>query len=704
MGDHEEGAECGPGNRGGRFPPGLYRREDERDSCGIGFVADIKGRRSCDIVRRGLEVLERMEHRGAESADNKTGDGCGVLLQIPHEFFAKQIEGLPERGRYGAGLAFFPPEPALQDLVRSAIGRTASSLGLEVLALREVPTDNSVIGVMAKDAEPVVRQLFLVPRDAPARSSGEPGDSVSDLELALYIFRKKLEKTLRSDKAMRGAECYLPSLSSRTLVYKGMLMPNQLRRYYPDLEDRDLRSAVALVHSRFSTNTFPNWPLAQPFRLVAHNGEINTITGNRFWMSAREALFSHPRFGEALRDILPVIEPGRSDSASFDTALELLVMSGRSLPHALMMLIPESWNEKNPIPGDLKAFYEYHAGLMEPWDGPASMVFCDGRYVGGTLDRNGLRPSRYTITRDDLIVMGSETGVQDFRSDEVVRKGRLLPGKLLLVDLEEGRIIPDEEVKRTVYRRKPYAEWVARQGITLQQELDDDSDGSGPSPAYAGVPAYAGALYGDPQFRTGEDILFMERAFGYSREDRDRLLTVMAQTGQEPVSSMGTDTPLAVFSRKNQRVYAYFKQIFAQVTNPPIDSIREDLVMTLTSFVGAHENLLAESEEHCRRVKVKNPIMTPADLEALRGLRPEVFKSRTLDAVFPLAASGRQAGPGLKQALDRLVDAAVEAVTEGVTLLVLSDRECLNPGAGLAPVPALLAVGAVHHGLIRRGL
>ncbi|MDR3161870.1 MAG: glutamate synthase subunit alpha, partial [Spirochaetaceae bacterium] len=599
MGDHGEGADqCGPQEQ----RRGLYRKEDERDSCGIGFVADIKGRRSYDIIKRGLEVLERMEHRGAESADNKTGDGCGVLMQIPHEFFKKHVRGLPERGRYGAGLAFFPRDAALQDLVRDSMGRIAASLDLELLALRDLPTDNSVIGVMAKGAEPVVRQVFLAPR-APAaagtaaRADSAGVESVSDLELALYIFRKKLETTLRNDGRMRGAECYLPSLSSRVIVYKGMLMPNQLRHYYGDLEDRDMSTAVALVHSRFSTNTFPNWPLAQPFRLVAHNGEINTIMGNRFWTAAREALLDNPRFGRVLpgcsvRDLLPVIEPGKSDSASFDNMLELLVMSGRSLPHALMMMIPESWNDKNPISRELKAFYEYHSCLMEPWDGPASMVFCDGRYVGGTLDRNGLRPSRYTITKDGLIVMASETGVQDFRPEEVVYKGRLLPGKLLLVDLAQGRIIPDEEVKREVYSRKPYPEWVETQLLTLDQEPGDHEA--------------ADPLNGDDRA-----LLFMERAAGYTREDRERLLFPMAETAQEPTSSMGTDTPLAVFSDKSQRVFAYFKQVFAQVTNPPIDSIREDLVMTLTSFVGPQENLLDETETHCRRIKVLNPLLTP---------------------------------------------------------------------------------------------
>ncbi|MDR3160281.1 MAG: glutamate synthase large subunit, partial [Spirochaetaceae bacterium] len=701
MGEHEEAADQCPQIANAT---GLYSKALEHDSCGIGFVADIKGRRSHDILKRGLEVLERMEHRGAESADNKTGDGSGVLMQIPHEYYEKLIPGLPGAGTYGTGLVFYPGsgeniKPEAHERITSLIEKTAASTGLSVLGMRDVPVSSGALGTIARSAEPVIRQLVLVSRDKGAETTGKPG-GVSNLEFRLFVFRKKLEKALGADGIVKSAgnECYLPSLSSRIIVYKGMMMSSQLKEYFPELCDEGMKTAVALVHSRFSTNTFPNWPLAQPFRLVAHNGEINTIKGNRFWMSAREALFSHPRFGEALRDILPVIEPDRSDSASFDNALELLVMSGRSLPHALMMLIPESWNEKNPIPGELKAFYEYHAGLMEPWDGPASMVFCDGRYVGGTLDRNGLRPSRYTITKDDLIVMGSETGVQDFASGEVLRKGRLLPGKLLLVDLEEGRIIPDEEAKRAVYQRRPYAEWVARQVINLNQELDGDS----------GVPpAYAGALYGDPQFKNSGDILFMERAFGYSREDRDRLLAVMAQTGQEPTSSMGTDTPLAVFSRKNQRVYNYFKQIFAQVTNPPIDSIREDLVMTLTSFVGAHENLLTESEEHCRRIKVKNPIMTPADLEALRELRPAVFKSRTLRAAFPLMPDQGQAGgrPScLERALDRLVDEAVEAVQGGSTLLVLSDRETLSPAAGLVPLPALLAVGAVHHALIRRGL
>jgi glutamate synthase (NADPH/NADH) large chain len=685
---------------------GLYRSEDEHDSCGIGFVADIKGRRSHAILNRGLEVLERMEHRGAESADNKTGDGSGVMLHIPHDFYKKNIPGLPEAGGYGTGLVFFPG-PNDRDAaektkkIEAALGQCAAVTGFSVLPPRDVPVRSGAVGIIARAAEPVIKQLVLVPLDPPAAdgavksgssknggSGGAPsaGDSVSDLDFNLYIFRKRFEKLLRGE----GIEAYIPSLSSRVIVYKGMMMSTQLREYYPELSDELVTTAVALVHSRFSTNTFPNWPLAQPFRMIAHNGEINTIRGNRFWMTAREALYAHPRFGDALKDILPAIEPEKSDSASFDNALELLVMSGRSLPQALMMLIPEAWNEKNPIPDELKSFYEYHACVMEPWDGPASIVFCDGRYVGGTLDRNGLRPSRYTITRDDLVVMASETGVQDFRPEDVVYKGRLLPGKLLLVDMREGRIIPDSEVKQSVSLRRPYTEWVRKNVILL-----DQSDSSGAVPA-------------GPLFNDDRSLLFMERAAGFTREDRERLLLPMAEGGQEPASSMGTDTPLAVFSDKSQRVFAYFKQSFAQVTNPPIDSIREDLVMTLTSFVGPQMNLLEETEKHCRRIKVLKPIMTPAELDALLKIEPGAFKSKTLDATFDVGENDRSGGgtgiSALEGAIDRLIDEAREAVEEGCSLLVISDRAGLSPGAGRCAIPGLLAAGAVHHGLINRGL
>ncbi|MDR3171027.1 MAG: glutamate synthase large subunit [Treponema sp.] len=698
MGEHEEGADqCIPQGSTG----GLYREEAEHDSCGIGFVADIKGRASHTILKRGLEVLERMEHRGAESADNKTGDGSGVLLQIPHGYYKKCIAGLPEAGTYGTGLVFFPGSPKAGErrrVICDLLAELAEATGFLSPIWRDVPVNSGVIGPIASSAEPVVKHVVLVPKPEKPDSDGETG--VSDLEVQLYILRKRFEKALAGNEELKKEGVYVPSLSSRIIVYKGMFMPTQLKDYYPELQDEALTTAVALVHSRFSTNTFPNWPLAQPFRLVAHNGEINTVRGNRFWMAAREALFAHPRFGEALKDILPVIESNKSDSASFDNVLELLVMSGRSLPHALMMMIPESWNDKNPIPQELKDFYEYHACIMEPWDGPASMVFCDGRYVGGTLDRNGLRPSRYTITKDNLIVMASETGVQDFTPDEVVYKGRLLPGKLLLVDLLKGRIIPDAEAKRDVYQRKPYAQWT-KQIITLEQELEIHT------PEGAVAEKHDEAPLGDPQFKTDGAVLFMERAFGYTREDQDRLLIPMVEAGQEPTSSMGTDTPLAVFSDKSQRVYAYFKQVFAQVTNPAIDSIREDLVMTLTSFIGPHENLLEETESHCRRIKVRNPILTSGDLEKLKALKPEVFRSKTLDATFYVSLLNDPAtspNSSLEIALDRLVAEAIKAVKDGSVLLILSDRGSLSPEAGRCAVPALLAVGALHHGLIKAGL
>jgi glutamate synthase (NADPH/NADH) large chain len=652
-----------------------------------------------------------MEHRGAESADNKTGDGSGVLLQIPRDYYKKIIPGLPAAGTYGTGLVFLPGPG--QDtkagegpsVIISILEKLAETSGFLPPIWRKVPVNSDIIGSIAKGTEPLIQQLVLIPKDgaAPGRV-GETG--VSDLELQLYIFRKRFEKAIAGNEGLKKAHVYVPSLSSRIIVYKGMLMPTHLKDYYPELQDAEVTTAVALVHSRFSTNTFPNWPLAQPFRLVAHNGEINTVRGNRFWMAAREALFSHPRFGEALKDLLPVIEPDKSDSASFDNVLELLVMAGRSLPHALMMMIPESWNNKNPIPQELKDFYEYHAGIMEPWDGPASMVFCDGRYVGGTLDRNGLRPSRYTITKDDLIVMASETGVQDFTPDEVVYKGRLLPGKLLLVDMVKGRIIPDAEAKRDVYQSKPYSTWV-QQVLTLEQEFDAHAPEQGKTEKQGSPEHHGEALFRDPQLKTDGAVLFMERAFGYTREDRDRLLIPMVEAGQEPTSSMGTDTPLAVFSDKSQRVYAYFKQVFAQVTNPAIDSIREDLVMTLTSFIGPQENLLDETEAHCRRIKVHNPILTPGDLEKLKGLKPEAFKAKTLDATFYVSLlNERNKGPNslLEQTLDRLVVEAIKAVESGASLLILSDKASLIPEAGRCAVPALLAVGAVHHGLIKAGL
>ncbi|MDR2445595.1 MAG: glutamate synthase large subunit [Spirochaetaceae bacterium] len=672
---------------------GLYSSENEHDSCGIGFVANIGGEASHEILERALEVLERMTHRGAESADDKTGDGAGVLMQIPHEFYKKTVARLRDGtfdkpASYGTGLLFLPKNGAAAarttDSILKKVDEFAAELGLDLIALRDVPVDSGVMGAIAGRAEPSIKQLFLSFRY-------KNGGGADDLNFALYVFRKKLEKYTREELKTTG--CYMPSLSASTIVYKGMLMPRQLREYYPELTDGAMKTAVALVHSRFSTNTFPAWALSQPFRMIAHNGEINTVKGNRFWAAARESLYAHARFSGVmashLAGILPVIEPDASDSASFDNMLELLVMSGRSLPHALMMLIPEAWNDKNPIGDDLKRFYEYQACMMEPWDGPASMVFCDGRYVGGTLDRNGLRPSRYTITKGGMIVMGSETGVQDFAPEEVQYKGRLEPGKLLLVDLKEGRIIPNDEVKREVSTSKPYTDWVGENLLTLEQEKDGD-----PIPA-------------DPFYHEDRRILFLERSFGYTREDCEKLLLSMAVSGQEPTSSMGTDTPLAVFSDRPQRVFSYFKQMFAQVTNPPIDSIREDLVMTLTSFAGPQKNLLEETAEHCRRVKVVNPILTAADLERLLKIAPGIFKSTTLEAVFSVPAEDGAAAAkpcAMEAELDALISRAVKAVEDGAAFIVLSDKAALEPSARLCAIPSLLALGAVHHGLIRAGL
>ena len=650
--------------RGGVIKRGLYKSTYEHDSCGIGFVASIQGKRSYDIIRRGLEVLERMEHRGAESADNKTGDGSGIMMQIPHAFYADEISSLPEAGSYGTGLVFLPRDTHAADYCIGEFEGAVREEGQRIISWRDVPVDNSDIGEIAARSEPVMRQVFI---------AGREGQSQEVLERKLYIIRKIAEKRMRNSAVKGASHFYIPSLSSRTIVYKGMLMPSQVKSYFDDLHDLRMSSAIALVHSRFSTNTLPSWDLAQPFRLLAHNGEINTIKGNRFWMQARESSFATDLFGKEIEKILPVIEEGKSDSASFDNALEMLVATGRSLPHALMMLIPESWNEKNPLPDSLKYFYEYHATFMEPWDGPASMVFCDGRYVGGTLDRNGLRPSRYVITKDDMIVMASEVGVQTFPPEEIATKGRLMPGKLLLIDTEEGRIIPDEEVKESISHQRPYKKWVESNRIKL---IDM------PSKA---VPV---AIDDDSLHR-------MQVLHGYSREDIENLLITMAATGAEPTGSMGTDTPLAVFSEKPQRLFNYFKQVFAQVTNPAIDPIREELVMTLTSFIGRQRNLLTETAEHCRRIKFTAPVFSNADCATIENFNDRDFKTKRIAMTFPLQGGGRA---GLEDGLARLFREAEEGVDEGYGILILSDRGIDDEKA---PIPSLLACSGVHHHLIR---
>ena len=644
---------------------GLYDRSHEHDACGIGFVANIKGKKSFDIITRGLEVLERMEHRGAEGADNKTGDGSGIMIQIPHAFYAEEVEKLPPQGTYATGLVFLPHDKKEREACISELERLIGEEGQKVVAWRDVPVDDSDIGKIAKNAEPAIHQIFF---------TGKKKQDAVTLERKAYIIRKMVETSIRSMQLKEGSSFYLPSLSSRTIVYKGMLAPDQVKSYFPDLRDERMESAISLVHSRFATNTFPSWDLAQPFRILAHNGEINTVKGNRFWMQARESTFASPVFGEDIKKILPVIEPGKSDSASFDNALEMLVATGRSLPHALMMMIPESWNDKNPIPEDLKYFYEYHSTFMEPWDGPASMVFCDGRYIGGTLDRNGLRPSRYVITKDDMIVMGSEVGVQDFPAEKIEYKGRLMPGKLLFVDTEEGRIIPDEEIKDQIAHQKPYRQWVEENRVIISDiELDKKIKIDMPE----------------------EKLRTLQHVHGYNREDINEIIMPMAENAMEPTGSMGTDTPLAVFSDKPQRLFNYFKQQFAQVTNPPIDPIREELVMTLTSYIGSETNLLDETPAHCKMIKYLRPIFTNRELESIRLSENPDFKSITLDITFP-ANDGEEA---LEKAMKNLCIKAEESIDRGINFLILSDKKTDKNNV---PIPSLLACAGVHHHLIRQ--
>ena len=647
-----------------RFPEkqGLYDPLNEHDSCGIGFVAHIKGVKSNEIIRRGLEVLKNMDHRGATNSDNTSGDGAGILIQVPHDFIIKMGIFVPAPGKYGTGLIFLPENIKEARLCEAVLEKHFKDEGLELIGYRDVPIDSTVVGEIARASEPFIRQVFVkanLEQDA--------------LERKLYLARKLTEKEIRESSLKEKDSFYIPSLSSKVMIYKGMLTPEQLRTYFLDLKDPDMRSAIALIHSRFSTNTFPTWDLAQPFRMMAHNGEINTITGNRLWMHARESLLKSEVFGEDLKKLLPVIEPGKSDSASLDNVLEFLLMNGRTIPHAICMLIPESFNDKNPIPDSLKAFYEFQSTLMEPWDGPASIVFSDGRYIGGTLDRNGLRPSRYVITHNDLIVMASEVGVQTFAPEEIKSKGRLRPGKLLLVDTQLGIIIPDEEVKAELTRRYPYNNWlrdnrIEIEDITVKQRV--------PSSMGKEFPVYA-------------------RVFGYSKEDMKDVIRPMAMDANEPTGSMGSDTPMAVFSEKPQRFFSYFRQIFAQVTNPPIDPIREGLVMSLTNYIGsAMSNILDESPEHSSLIKIDSPVLTNTDLGKIKDMKHEQFTHSVIPMVFPV----KEGEEGFRKAIDNMLEQAEKAVDDKKNFIILTDRMVSKD---MAPIPSLLAVSAVHHHLIR---
>ena len=633
---------------------GLYYEGYEHDACGVGMVVNINGNKSHALVDNALRVLENMQHRGAETRD-KTGDGAGILLQIPHEFILLQGIPVPEKGKYGTGIVFLPKDATRQSEILAIIIEEVEREGLTLMHLRTVPTADDVPGVSAREVQPDIKQLFI---------TGVRDEDVPVFERMLYKVRKRIENRINDD------DFYICSLSSKDIIYKGMLTSGQLRRFFPDLSNAYFTSGLALVHSRFSTNTFPKWKLAQPFRLLAHNGEINTVRGNRGWMQARESVLSSPALGD-IKEIKPIVQPDMSDSASLDNVFEFLVMSGMSLPQAMAILVPESFNDRNPISEDLKAFYEYYSILMEPWDGPAALMFSDGRYAGGMLDRNGLRPSRYTITKSGMMVVASEVGVMDFEPADVVSKGRLEPGKILLIDTQEGRIYYDGEIKEQLATEHPYRKWLSTNRIQLEKlksgrKVDNSVD----------------------------DYEMRLRVFGFGQEDIDRTIIPMCTLAQEPVAAMGNDTPLAVISDRPQIFFNYFRQQFAQVTNPAIDPIREDLVMSLTEYIGAvGTNILTPDESNCKMVRLPQPVLTNAQLDILCNIRYKGFKTQKLPMVFDIS----KGESGLRNAIDELCHRAEESVDSGVNYIILSDRDI---DAVHAAIPSLLAVSSVHHYLI----
>jgi len=637
---------------------GLYNSAYEHDACGVGMVVNIHGNKSHDLVDNALRVLENMRHRGAEGADNKTGDGAGIMLQIPHEFILLQGIPVPEKGKYGTGLVFLPKDEQRQQDILSIMIEEIEREGLQLMHLRTVPTNPDCLGEAALSVEPAIKQVFI---------TGVTDDKVPVFERTLYIIRKKIERRVKD------SDFYICSLSSKNIVYKGMLSSMQVRQYFPDLTNNYFTSGLALVHSRFSTNTFPTWSLAQPFRLLCHNGEINTIRGNRGWMKARESVLSSDALGD-IRDITPIVQPGMSDSASLDNVFEFFVMSGLSLPHAMAVLVPESFNDKNPISEDLKAFYEYHSILMEPWDGPAALLFSDGRYAGGMLDRNGLRPARYTITKKDMMVVASEVGVMDFDPTEIAEKGRLQPGKILLIDTQEGRIYYDGEIKERLANEHPYRQWLNTNRIQLEKLRSGRKVENGVS-----------------------DLIRKETMFGFGEEDIDSTIVPMCTKGQEPTASMGNDTPLAVLSDRPQTFFNYFRQQFAQVTNPAIDSIRENLVMSLTEYIGrVGSGILNPDETNCKMVRLPHPVLTNTQLDILCNIRYKGFNTVKLPMLFEC----EKGEAGLRFSLDNLCKQAERSVDEGYNYIILSDRDVDETHAA---IPSLLAVSAVHHYLISVG-
>lgn len=654
------------------YNKGLYRKEFEHDSCGIGFIADLSGKKSSAIIRNAVRILERMEHRGGTGYDKDSGDGAGILIQIPDNFFRLDLKEkgiqLPPFGEYGVGVIFFPRDAHLKQQCRIQLKSFLEKLSLETIAYRRVPTDHSNLGEASKKVEPSVEQIFIKKPN---------GMSIEDFERKMFVARRYSNREINENNPEIKEKFYIVSLSSRTVIYKGQLTTNQVWDYYPDLQNDQLESAMAVIHSRFSTNTFPAWELAQPFRYIAHNGEINTLRGNLNWMTSREALLKSIHFSEEeIRMMLPICDPKSSDSANLDMVIELLLLSGRSLPHVMMMIIPEAWQENNEMDEDKRAFYEYNACIMEPWDGPASICFTDGKIVGATLDRNGLRPSRYLLTKDNLVIMGSETGTLEIAPENVKEKGRLQPGKMFIADLEEGRIISDEEIKKKICTQKPYKEWLKRSKIVIEDLPEPEEYIHQPLP---------------------EKLLKLQQAFGYTAEDLSLILKEMIITGIEPVGSMGNDTPLAVLSHQSQHISNYFKQLFAQVTNPPIDPIREKLVMALQTYAGDSKNLLEETPDHCHKLEIKHPVLTNRQLARIRYVDQGNFQNKTIDITF--RADGM---PGrLERALKRISRYAIDAIEEGFSIIVLSDR---GVDSDHAAIPSLLAVSAIHHRLIRKGL
>lgn len=652
---------------------GLYHPSFERDACGIGFVASIKGNKSHQNISDALTVLENMEHRGACGCENNTGDGAGIMIQVPHEFFFEEClklgVHLPSFGRYGVGVIFFPKEIKLREECRDIFNRTAEKLGLEILTYRKVPVNPDGIGATALSVEPEMEQVFVACPDHI--------NNPTDFERKLFVLRNHATHLINSTVKKDAIGFYVASLSYKTVVYKGQLTSLQVRPYFPDLTNKRVVSAFGLVHSRFATNTFPSWKLAQPFRFIAHNGEINTLQGNLNWLKAGEHGFTSEFFTrEEMEMLLPIVTAGQSDSACLDNVIELLTMTGRSLPHVMMMLIPEAWDGNEHMDPVKKAFYEYHASIMEPWDGPASISFTDGKIIGATLDRNGLRPSRYCVTTDDRVIMASETGVLPVDPTTVKTKGRLQPGKMFVVDMEQGRIISDEELKRKICSQKPYGDWLNQYKIRLE-ELEE------PRVQFTHL--------------TDDSVLKYQKAFGYSTEDIETIIKPMALDGKEPIGSMGTDIPLAVLSDQPQHLSSYFKQLFAQVTNPPIDPIRERMVMSLANFVGNNGNLLEEDPMHCHTVALKQPILTSKELEKIRSIDTGIFQAKTLQTYF--RADGKP--DSLKRGLERLCRYAEDAVHDGFEVIILCDRAVDSDHAS---IPSLLATAAVHHHLIRKGL